>query len=209
MFRKIFFIILSIAIAIFISSCETKKTDSSKQNNLDAPKIESITQKNGTGGDIVDIYVNYDASKYGKDDFVVLIDGVEAELTVKYLSGKQFEFALPLNLEAGKKLIAVELGGKKSNEVEYEILTPQITSINVSEISFMYYNEASIIINGNNLGFSKDKVKVTLNDEELKIETVNKNGITVIVEKGVSSGNIVVSINDKEMKSFPITVRDS
>lgn len=73
----------------------------------------------------------------------------------------------------------------------------------------MYYNDAQIIISGNNLGFSKDKVKVTLNGQELEIKTVYKTGIKVTVEKGITSGNLVVFINGKEMKSFPITVKVS
>ncbi|MDD2268394.1 MAG: hypothetical protein PHY15_02450 [Eubacteriales bacterium] len=209
MYKKAFMLLFSLFFLMFMASCGNADSVTSKSVDTNAPVIESITQKSGTGGDIIDIYVNYDASKYGRDDFSVLIDGVKVELTTKYLSGKQFEFALPLNLEAGKKSIAVELGGKKSNEVEYEILKPEITSIDLSEISFMYYNEVSVIIGGNNLGFSKDKVKVTLNERELEIETVYKTGIKVILEKGISSGDLVVYVNGKEMKTFPITISES
>lgn len=209
MYKKIFMLLFSLFFLMFVSSCGDADSAVSKNVETNAPVIESITQKSGTGGDIIDIYVNYDASKYGRDDFSVLIDGVKAELTTKYLSGKQFEFALPLNLEAGKKSIAVELGGKKSNEVEYEILVPEITSVDLSEISFKYYNEVSVIISGNNLGFSKDKVKVTLNEKELEIETVYKTGIKVNLEKGISSGDLVVYVNGKEMKTFPITISES
>jgi len=207
MYKKASLFVLSVVLLLFMAACGKTDSGSSTTGGSDAPVIESITQTSGTGGDVIDISVNYDASKYGREDFTVLIDGVKAELTTKYLSGKQFEFALPLNLEAGKKAIAVELGGKKSNEVEYEISSPEITSVNLSEISFVYMSEATLEISGSNLGFSADKVKVTLNGQELKINTVNKSAITVIVEKGVSSGNLVIFINGKEMKTFPITIK--
>ena len=211
MYKKVSIFVLSAVLLLSMAACGKNESGSTKTGDSKAPVIESIKQKSGTGGDIIDVYVNYDASKYGRDDFAVLIDGVKIELTTKYLSGKQFEFKLPYDLEVGKRAIAVELGGKKSNEVEFEILPPEITSIDLSVISFMYYNDADIIISGNNLGFSTDtdKVKVTLNDQELKIKNVSKTGITVRVEKGITSGNLVVFINGKEMKSFPITVKAS
>lgn len=209
MYKKVSLFVLSAALLLCMAACGKTESNSNKTGDLDAPVIESITQKSGTGGDVVDINVNYDASKYGRDDFTVLIDSVKAELTTKYLSGKQFEFALPLNLEAGKKAIAVELGGKKSNEVEYEILTPEITSVNPSEISFAYMSEATLEISGSNLGFSTDKVKVTLGGQELKVDAVSKSSIKVIVQKGVSSGNLVIFIDGKEMNSFPITIKES
>lgn len=207
MHKKIWLFILSMMVLLCVAACGKTESGSIKVGNSDAPVIESITQKSGTGGDVVDITVNYDASKYGRDDFTVLIDGVKAELTTKYLSGKQFEFALPLNLEAGKKAIVVELGGKKSNEVEYEIVAPEITSVNLSEISFAYMSEAALEITGSNLGFSTDKVQVTLGGQELKVDAISKSSMKVIVQKGVSSGNLVIFINGKEMKTFPITIK--
>lgn len=209
MYKKVALLVLSAVLLLCMAACGKTDSGSDTTGGSDAPLIESITQKSGTGGDVIDINVNYDASKYGRDDFTVLIDGVEAELATKYLSGKQFEFALPLNLEAGKKAIAVELGGKKSNEVEYEILVPEITSVNLSEISFVYMSEATLEISGVNLGFSADKVKATLNGQELKVDAVSKSSIKVIVQKGVSSGNLVISINGKEMKTFPIIIKES
>mgnify|MGYP000983001055 CR=1 FL=1 len=209
MYKKASLFVLSVVLLLFMAACGKTESNPNKTGNSNAPVIESIAQKSGTGGDVVDININYDASKYGRDDVNVLIDGVKAELTTKYLSGKQFEFALPLNLEAGKKAIAVELGGKKSNEVEYEILTPEIASVNLSEISFVYMSEATLEISGSNLGFSADKVKVTLSGQELKVDAVSKSSIKVIVQKGVSSGNLVISINGKEMKTFPITIKES
>ncbi len=198
---------LSAVLLICMAACELKETGSNKTGDSDAPVIESITQKSGTGGDVIDIFVNYDANQYGKGDFNILLDGVKIELTTKYLSGKQFEFALPLNLETGKKAIAVELGGKKSNEVEYEILTPEITSVDLSEISFMYFDEVTLKIKGNNLGFSLDKVKVTLAEQELTVKNVAKDEIQVAVQKGASSGDLVVFVNDKETKAFPIKIK--
>lgn len=207
--KKASLFVLSVVLLLFMAACGKTDSGSNTTGGSDAPVIESITQTSGTGGDVVDINVNYDASKYGRDDFTVLIDGVKAELTTKYLSGKQFEFALPLNLEAGNKVIAVELGGKKSNEVKYEVLAPEITSVNLSEISFVYMSEATLKISGSNLGFSADKVKVTLSGQELKVDAVSKSNIKVIIQKGVSSGNLVISINGKEMKTFPITIKES
>lgn len=209
MYKKILLLVFSLALLVLIAACDSTGSGTSKTGDSDAPVIESIEQKSGTGGDIIDIYVNYNPSKYGRDDFSVLIDGAKIELTVKYLNGKQFEFKLPYDLEVGTRAIAVELGGKKSNEVEFEVLAPEISSIDLSVISFMYYNDVQIIISGNNLGLSVDKVKVTLNGQEQKIDSVWKTGIKVTVLKGISSGNLVVFINGKEMKSFPITVKAS
>ncbi len=223
MYKKVIFPIFILMLAVALTACggqssggkasdsagATGSANSAKSGNSEGPVIESVSPQNGTGGDIVDLNVNYDASKYGRDDFVVLLDGEKISLTTKYLSGKQFEFALPLNLEAGNKRLAVELGGKASNEVEFEILPPEITAISLSEISFAYMSEATIEISGSNLGFSPDNIGVTLGGQALKVDAVSKDKIIVIVQKGASSGALIVSVNGKEIKTFQVTVKAS
>lgn len=206
MYKKVLLCILGAVILLCAAACDDTGSGAAKSGGSDAPVIESITQKSGAGRDIVDIYVKYDMFKYKIVDFILLIDGEVAEPTARYLNGKQFEFGMPLNLEAGKRLISVEIGGKRSNQVEYEILPPEITSLDLTNIYFTYYNDVDFVISGKNLGFTPDRVKVTLNGQELEIKSVSTTGIKVVVHKGISSGSLVVYINGKEMNTFQLTV---
>jgi len=175
-------------------------------NTEKVPVIESIAQTEGTGGDIIDLTVDYDATGVSRDSFTVLIDGQEAKIGSAGLSGKQFEFSLPLDLTMGKKTIEVLLKGKKSNSVSFEVKPPVIESISNSDFRFMYVSEAEFKINGKNLGYSKDKVKVSLNGKDLEIISINKDFINLIAKKGIQAGDIVVIVDGKEMKRFPVKV---
>ena len=223
MCKKVIFPIFILMLAVTLTACGGQSSggkasdaagaagsaSSSKSQSSEAPVIECISPQSGTGGDIVDLSVNYDASKYGRDDFVVLLDGEKVSLMTKYLSGKQFEFALPLNLEAGNKSLAVELGGKTSNEVGFEILPPEITAISLSEISFAYMSEANDRDCRKQSRFFGGQHRRPLGGQALKVDAVSKDKIIVMVQKGVSSGDLIISVNGKEIKTFQVTVKAS
>lgn len=61
---------------------------------------------------------------------------------------------------------------------------------------------------GKYLGYSPDKVKITLNGQDIKVDSVSRDALLFKLKKGIKSGDVIISINAKEIKKFPLKVSE-